>query len=75
MGFDQQGSLVFCVKLDKTNNKWNVLEEGIAKPLASFDTQKDASEYACEIARTKEGSRVKIFDEKDVQTAEVEMAA
>lgn len=74
MGFDQKGSLVFCVKLGNTN-KWNVIEEGIAKPLASFDTQKDASEYACEIAHSKEGSRVKIFDEKGVQTAEVEMAA
>lgn len=63
MGFDQKGSLVFCVKRGKTG-KWNVLEAGIEKPLASFDNQQDASEYANDIAATKAGSKVEIFNEE-----------
>jgi hypothetical protein len=70
MGFDQKGSLVFRVKQGNTG-KWNVMEVGVEKPLASFDTQNDASEYAFDLASTKDGSKVEIFNEHAAQIAEV----
>jgi hypothetical protein len=70
MGFDQKGSSVFRVKRGNTG-KWNVMQAGIEKPLASFDTQDVASEYAFELASTKDGSNVEIFDEYGAQIAEV----
>jgi hypothetical protein len=66
----QKGSLVFRVK-QGTTGKWNVMEAGIEKPLASFDTQNDASEYAFGLAGMKDGSKVEIFSEKGTQIAEV----
>lgn len=69
MGPDQKGSAVFRVKQGKTG-KWNVLEAGVEKPLASFDTQNDASEYAFYLASTKDGSKVEIFSEHGAQIAE-----
>ena len=62
MGFDQKGNAVFCVKPGRSG-QWNVLEEGFEKPLASFDDQADAMEYAQDLADTKEGSTVRIYDE------------
>lgn len=70
MGFDQKGSSVFRVKRGNTG-KWNVMQAGIEKPLASFDTQDVASEYAFELASTKDGSNVEIFDEHGTQIAQV----
>ena len=70
MGLDQKGSAVFRVKQGKTG-KWNVMEAGVEKPLASFDTQNDASEYAFDLASTKDGSKVEIFSEQGAQIAEV----
>ena len=67
---DQNGSLVFRVKQGNTG-KWNVMEADIGKPLASFDTQNDASEYAFGLAGTKDGSKVEIFSEQGTQIAEV----
>lgn len=66
MGFDQKGSLVFRVARDKTG-MWNVNEEGFEQPLASFDTPKDAREYALDIAKSNDGSTVKVFDEHGEQ--------
>jgi hypothetical protein len=57
MGFDQKGDIVFLVSRGK-NNKWDVNEKGFDKPLASFDTEKDARTYANDIAKTKPGSKV-----------------
>ncbi len=62
MGFDQKGTSVFCVKPGRTG-QWNVLEEGFEKPLATFDDEEDAMEYAQDLAETKEGSRVRVYDE------------
>ena len=59
MGFDQKGKSVFCVT-QGDGGKWHVSEEGFEKPLATFDTQDDAEEYARDIAATKEGSTVKM---------------
>jgi hypothetical protein len=70
MGFDQKGSSVFRVKRGNSG-KWNVMQAGIEKLLASFDTQDVASEYAFELASTKDGSNVEIFDEHGTQIAEV----
>jgi hypothetical protein len=61
MGFDQKGGTVFRIKRGK-NDKWDVNEKGFDKPLASFDTEKDALHYANDIARTKQGSRVIVED-------------
>ncbi len=66
MGFDQRGPLVFRVARDKTGI-WNVMEDGFNGPLASFDTCADAREYAFDIAKSKDGSSVKIFDEQGKQ--------
>ena len=70
MRFDQKGSSVFRVKRGNTG-KWNVMQAGIEKPLASFDTQDVASEYAFELASTKDGSNVEIFDWHGTQIAKV----
>lgn len=72
MGFDQKGSLIFRVKQGNAG-KWNVMELGVENPLASFDTQKDASEYVFVLASTKDGSKVEIFSEQGVQLAEVKV--
>lgn len=66
MGFDQKGPLVFCVARDKAG-VWNVQEEGYEQPLASFDTSEDAREYALDIAKSKDGSIVKMFDDQGNQ--------
>ena len=58
MGFDQKGKSVFCVTQGESG-KWHVSEEGFEKPLATFDAQDDAEEYARDLAATKEGSTVK----------------
>ncbi len=62
MGFDQKGKLVFRVARG-TAGQWVVTEDGFEKPLASFDVQSDALEYADDLAKTKSGSSVKVFDE------------
>lgn len=62
MGFDQKGETVFNVSLGK-NNKWDVSETGFDEPLASFDTESDARNYAEEIARTKQDSTVEPRDD------------
>jgi hypothetical protein len=49
------------------------MEAGVEKPLASFDTQKDASEYVFDMAITKDGSKVEIFSEHGAQIAEVKV--
>lgn len=71
MGFDQKGTLVFCVTRDRTG-VWNVKEEGFDQPLASFDTSNEAREYARDIAKSKDGSTVKIFDDRGKQIFEDE---
>ncbi len=62
MGFDQKGETVFNVSLGK-NNKWDVSETGFDKPLASFDTETDARNYAHDIAKTKQDSTVEPRDD------------
>jgi hypothetical protein len=57
MGLDQKGNIVFRV-VPGENKKWDVNEQGFDKPLASFDTEKDAASYAHDIAKTKAGSKV-----------------
>jgi hypothetical protein len=63
MGLDQRGTPVFCVVAGKSG-QWDVKEEGFEKSLASFDEQEDALEYAHDLAQTKDGSIVKVFDEQ-----------
>jgi len=63
MGFDQSGTAVFCVMPGKAG-QWDVKEQGFDKALASFDEQEDALEYAQDLAETKAGSTVKVFDEQ-----------
>ncbi|HSD96722.1 MAG TPA: DUF2188 domain-containing protein [Sulfuricaulis sp.] len=72
MGFDQKGSLVFRVQQGNAG-KWIVKEAGVEKPLASFDTQNDASEYVFDLAITKDGLKVEIFSEYGAQIAEVKV--
>jgi len=63
MGLDQRGSPVFCVVAD-ASGQWQVKEEGFEEALASFDERGDALKYARDLADTKEGSRVKAYDEQ-----------
>lgn len=54
MGFDRKGSLVFRVARGASGTgQWTVTEDGFEKPLASFDEQKDAFQYAEDLAKTK----------------------
>lgn len=62
MGFDQKGETVFNVTLGE-NNKWDVSETGFDKPLASFDTETEARNYANNIARSKQDSTVERRDD------------
>lgn len=57
MGLDQKGDIVFRVSRGE-NSQWDVTEEGFDKPLASFDSERDAYRYANDLAKTKEGSKV-----------------
>ncbi len=57
MGLDQKGDVIFRVSRG-ANSQWDVSEKGFDKPLASFDSEKDARSYANDLARTKEGSKV-----------------
>ncbi len=66
MGLDQRGSPAFCV-MPGRSGQWDVKEEGFEKSLASFDEQEDALEYARDLAGTKEGSTVKVFDQQGKQ--------
>lgn len=59
MGFDRKGEIVFRVSRGE-NSQWDVSEKGFDKPLASFDSEKDACSYANDLAKTKEGSKVVI---------------
>jgi hypothetical protein len=70
MGFDQKGTAVFCV-MPGDSGQWSVMEEGFDKALASFDDRGDAIEYAQDLAATKDGSKVKVYDEKG-QSSSVE---
>jgi hypothetical protein len=66
MGFDHSGASVFCVTRGEAG-QWDVTEEGYDKPLASFDLTHDAQVYARDLAKTNDGSTVKIFDERGTQ--------
>jgi hypothetical protein len=68
MGFDQSGASVFCV-LPGKSGQWDVKEEGFDRALASFQAQEDAMEYARDIAETKKGSTVKLYDEQGKEIA------
>jgi hypothetical protein len=57
MGFDQQGKVVIQVQKG-ANGQWDVNEIGFEKPLASFDSEDKAYEYANDIAKTKGGATV-----------------
>jgi hypothetical protein len=63
MGLDQKGDIVFRVSHGE-NGQWDVNEKGFDKPLASFDSEKDACSYANDLARTKEGSKVVVEGRK-----------
>jgi hypothetical protein len=62
MGFDQKGAVVFRISRGE-NDRWDVLENDFEKPLASFDDQQDACDYANKLSMTKEGSTVMLLDE------------
>ena len=67
MGFDQKGTSVFCVG-QQASGQWDVSEEGFEKPLASFNSEADARKYAEDLARTKEGSTVRMTGNGEVQS-------
>ena len=57
MGLDQKGNVIFRVSRG-ANGQWDVSEKGFDKPLASFDSEKDACSYANDLAKTRAGSKV-----------------
>jgi hypothetical protein len=57
MGLDQKGDVVFRVS-HNAKGQWDVSEAGFDKPLASFDSERDAMAYANDLAKTKAGSKV-----------------
>jgi hypothetical protein len=59
MGFDQKGDIVFRV-VRQEKHKWDVVEADFDKPLASFDSEHDAYQYASGLANAKPGARVTV---------------
>jgi len=57
MGFDQKGNVILRIGRAQ-NNRWEVTEDGMEKPLATFDSESDAVTYANDLAKTKQGTRV-----------------
>ena len=57
MGLDQKGDIVFRISRG-VDGKWDVCEKDFDKPLASFDSEQDARNYANDLAKTKRGSKV-----------------
>ena len=62
MSFDQKGVSIFCVT-SAAEGLWEVKEEGFEVSLASFASSKDAQTYARDLAKSKPGSTVKVFDQ------------
>ena len=57
MRLARKGDVVFQVSRGE-NSRWDVNERGFDKPLASFDSERDACSYAKDLARTRRGSKV-----------------
>lgn len=74
MGFDQKGTPEFCVA-PGAGGQWDVKEEEFEKPLASFQPSADAQKHADDLAGTKEGSTVKLFDKDGKETRDEGTAA
>lgn len=67
MGLHQKGDVFFRVARG-ANRVWNVSEKGLDEPLASFDSEKDACNYANDLAKAKPGSKVVVEGRKLVGT-------
>jgi hypothetical protein len=57
MGFDQKGNVLLRISRSQ-GDRWEVLEDGVEKALASFDQEVDAVKYANDLAKTKAGTRI-----------------
>ncbi|MDB5762660.1 MAG: hypothetical protein JWQ21_1655 [Herminiimonas sp.] len=62
MGFDQKGAVVIRISRG-ANGRWDVSENDVEDPLASFDDKQDACDYANKLTTTKEGATVLMLDE------------
>ena len=60
MRFHQKDNIVLRVARGR-NSRWDVREPAIERPLASFDTERDALAYANDLLKAKAGSQV-VFD-------------
>jgi hypothetical protein len=58
-GISEMDSSLFIVS-PSANGKWNVVEEGFAKPITFFDNKNDAVDYATAVAKTRPSSRIGI---------------
>jgi hypothetical protein len=59
MGFDQKGQVVIRVQRN-ADGQWDVNEIGFEKPLATFENEPEALEYAQDLAKTKGGTVVQV---------------
>jgi hypothetical protein len=57
MGLEGKEGIVFRVSRGE-NSRWDVNERGFDKPLASFDSEGEACNYANDLARSRQGSKV-----------------
>jgi Uncharacterized protein conserved in bacteria (DUF2188) len=64
MGLDQKRDIVFRVSRGESSSLWDVNEKGFDKPLASFESESDACNYANNLAKTKHGSKVVVEGRK-----------
>jgi Uncharacterized protein conserved in bacteria (DUF2188) len=64
MGLDQRGDIAFRISRGE-NSHWDVNEKGVDKPLASFDSEREACSYANDLAKTKQGSKV-VFEGRNL---------
>lgn len=61
MSLDQQGTVVFRI-LRNDGSRWDVLENDSGKPLATFEDQQDACDYANRLSASRPGSSVVMLD-------------
>lgn len=59
MSFDKEGTVVIRVR-KAPDGQWNVSEAGFELPLAIFETEGNALQYANELALSTGGSRVQL---------------
>ena len=57
MGFDQQNGTIIRVRKNQSG-LWDVCEAGFDLPIASFETERDAENYARDLVDAQPGAKL-----------------